>query len=53
MAYNLQTLFSVSSKYRGGKFVWWKDAGNDVRSNVLSGNTIPQPLFGHGIRFCC
>lgn len=51
MAYNLQTLFSVSSKYRGGKFVWWKDAGNDVRSNVLSGNTILNPYLGMGYAF--
>lgn len=48
MAFNLETFFSTSSKVRGGKFVWWKDAGHEDRSNVLGGSTILNPYKGVG-----
>lgn len=44
----LETFFSTAKKYRGGKYVWWKDANHEERSTVLHGSTIGNPYSGIG-----
>ena len=51
MSYNLSTFFTTSSKIRGGKAVWVKDAGHESRANVLNGATIGNPYKGLGYSF--
>lgn len=49
--FNLETFFTSAKKYRGGKFVWWKDANHEGRRNVLGGATIANPYSGFGYAF--
>jgi len=51
MSYNLSTFFTTSTKFRGGKAVWVKDAGHESRANVLNGATIGNPYKGLGYSF--
>lgn len=49
--FNLETFFASAKQFRGGKFVWWKDANHEERSNVLYGSTIANPYKGFGYAF--
>jgi hypothetical protein len=49
--FNLETFFTSAKKFRGGKFVWWKDANHEDRNNVLGGATIANPYNGFGYAF--
>lgn len=51
MSLNIQTLFTTASKIRGGKAVWFKDAGNERRGSVPLGSTIANPYKGMGYAF--
>lgn len=51
MTFNVQTLFNTAQSYRGGKFVWVKNAGDSSRSTVLNGNKILNPYKGVGYAY--
>ena len=48
MAFNYNAFFTATSRIRGGKYVWVKDAGDTGRRNVPFGSTVANPYKGMG-----
>lgn len=51
MFLNGNVVFSRAKTFRGGKFVWWKDAGTDSRRGVANGNLLKNPFKNGGWAF--